>query len=218
MTMTEWARNEVELACKRETPNRKDGEWDYGCACYESALKAYECLCDDGHSGMSFDITKNILIRLMNGIPLTPITDKDFKIENAIIDDSSGEKTIQCSRMSSLFKEISVDGNVTYHDINRVICKNDESDKGGFYSRMVSNIVNNMFPITMPYYPTVEPYKVIVNDFLFDEKNGDFDTRGILYVITPDKEKIEINRYFKEENGGWVEISQKEYELRRSFS
>ena len=70
----------------------------------------------------------------------------------------------------------------------------------------------------MPYCPTLEPYKVIVNDFLFDEKNGDYDTRGILYVITPDKEKIEINRYFKEENGGWVEISQKEYELRRSFS
>ena len=218
MTMTEWARNEVEIACKRENPNRKDGEFDYGCACYESALKAYECLCDDGHSGMSFDITKNILIRLMNDIPLTPITDEDFKIENARIDDLDGTKTIQCSRMSSLFKYISADGNITYNDINRVICKNDESDKGGFYSRMVSNIVNNMFPITMPYCPTLEPYKVIVNDFLFDEKNGDYDTRGILYVITPDKEKIEINRYFKEENGGWVEISQKEYELRRSFS
>ena len=217
MTMTEWARNEVELACKRENPNRKDGEFDYGCACYESALKAYECLCDDGHSGMSWGITKNILIRLMNGIPLTPITDEDFKIENARIDDSNGEKTIQCSRMSSLFKEISVDGNVTYHGINRVICKNDESDKGGFYSRMVSNIVNNMFPITMPYYPPDEPYKVIVNDFLFDEKHGDFDTRGILYVITPDKEKVEINRYFKEENGRWIEISQEEYESRRSF-
>ena len=217
MTMTEWARNEVAIACKRENPNRKDGEFDYGCACYESALKAYECLCDDGHSGMSWGITKNILIRLMDGIPLTPITDEDFKIEDARIDDSNGEKTIQCSRMSSLFKEISVDGNVTYHGINRVICKNDESDKGGFYSRMVSNIVNNMFPITMPYYPTVEPYKVIVNDFLFDERNGDFDTRGILYVITPDKEKVEINRYFKEENGRWIEISQEEYESRRSF-
>ena len=215
MSMIDWAKREVELACKRENPNRKDGEFDYGCACYESALKAYECLCDDGHSGMSWGITKNILIRLMNGIPLTPITDEDFKIEDARIDDSNGEKTIQCSRMSSLFKEISVDGNVTYHDINRVICKNDESDKGGFYSRMVSNIVNNMFPITMPYYPTVEPYKVIVNDFLFDERNGDFDTRGILYVITPDKEKVEINRYFKEENGGWIEISQKEYDERK---
>lgn len=157
MSMIDWAKREVELACKKENPNRKDGEWDYGCAC----------------------------------------------------------KAIQCSRMSSLFKYISTDGNITYNDINRVICKNDESDKWGFYSRMINNIINDMFPITMPYNPTIEPYKVIVTDFLFDEKNGDYDTRGILYVVTPDKEKIEINRYFKEENGGWIEISQKEYDERK---
>ena len=95
MSMIDWAKREVELACKRENPNRKDGEFDYICACYESALKAYECLCDDGHSGMSFGITKNILIRLMNDVPLTPITDEDFKIKDARIDDSNGEKTIQ---------------------------------------------------------------------------------------------------------------------------
>ena len=48
MSMTEWAENEVRIACERENPNRKEGEFDYGCACYESALKAYECLCKDG--------------------------------------------------------------------------------------------------------------------------------------------------------------------------
>ena len=50
MTMIEWARREVELACNREKPDRKEGEWDYGCACYESALKAYESLAEDSHS------------------------------------------------------------------------------------------------------------------------------------------------------------------------
>ena len=30
----------MEIACKREAPDREPGEWDYGCACYESALKA----------------------------------------------------------------------------------------------------------------------------------------------------------------------------------
>ena len=34
-------KNEVEIACKRENPDRKEGEFDYGCACYESALKAF---------------------------------------------------------------------------------------------------------------------------------------------------------------------------------
>lgn len=43
-----WAEDEVMMACKHEAPNRKDGEWDYGCACYESALKAFRSLCEDG--------------------------------------------------------------------------------------------------------------------------------------------------------------------------
>ena len=30
MNLIEWAKNEVELACKRENPDRKAGEWDYG--------------------------------------------------------------------------------------------------------------------------------------------------------------------------------------------
>lgn len=51
--MLDWAKREVEIACKKENPNRKEGEFDYGCACYESALKAFESLCDDGHSGFS---------------------------------------------------------------------------------------------------------------------------------------------------------------------
>ena len=57
----EWAKKEVEIACKRENPNRKKGEFDYGCACYESALKAFESLTEDNHSGYSIGITKNIL-------------------------------------------------------------------------------------------------------------------------------------------------------------
>ena len=61
MSMLEWAKKEVEIACKRENPDKKEGEFDYGCACYESALKAFKSLCEDGHSGMSIGFTKNIL-------------------------------------------------------------------------------------------------------------------------------------------------------------
>lgn len=73
MSMTEWAKREVEIACKRENPDRKEGEFDYGYACYESALKAFYCLMEDWHSGMSIGITKNILNRLIDGKCLTPI-------------------------------------------------------------------------------------------------------------------------------------------------
>lgn len=30
MNMYEWAKKEVEIACKKENPDRKSGEWDYG--------------------------------------------------------------------------------------------------------------------------------------------------------------------------------------------
>lgn len=73
----EWAKREVEIACKKENPNRKEGEFDYGCACYKSALKAFESLTEDEHSGFSIKITQAILNRLIDGKPLTPIEDTD---------------------------------------------------------------------------------------------------------------------------------------------
>ena len=76
-SMLDWAKREVKIACKKENQNRKEGEFDYGCACYESALKAFESLCDDGHSGFSIKITQAILNRLLDGKPLTPIEDAD---------------------------------------------------------------------------------------------------------------------------------------------
>ena len=49
MSMITWAEREVKLACEKERGKSNNPEdWDYGCACYESALKAYKSLCDDG--------------------------------------------------------------------------------------------------------------------------------------------------------------------------
>ena len=39
--MLDWAEREVAIACGKENPNKKDREFDYDCACYKSALKAY---------------------------------------------------------------------------------------------------------------------------------------------------------------------------------
>ena len=78
MSMLDWARKEIEIACKKENPNWDGNSFDYSCACYQSALKAYESLCNDQHSGFSWGMTINILNRLAEGKPLTPITDNDF--------------------------------------------------------------------------------------------------------------------------------------------
>lgn len=219
--MLDWAEREVEIACKKENPNKKDGEFDYGCACYESALKAFKSLCDDGHSGFSIKMTQEILNRLINGQPLTPIEDTDdVWYERHHYEDS--HKLYQCKRMSSLFKDVYDDGTVKYSDNNRLYCVNINNPNDMYYSGLVIRIIDETFPITMPYMPG-KPIKVYCEDFLTDKKNGDLDTVGVFYALKTEngqQEKIEINRFFREpkdnEEYDWVEISKEEYYQRKS--
>ena len=64
----------------------------------------------------------------------------------------------------------------------------------------------------MPYIPTSTPWRVYCTEGLSDPKNGDFDSIGIHYVIRPDGERVEIQRFFKEGENGWIEIDQQEYD------
>ena len=218
MSTYKWAEQECRLACKRENPDFDfDGDdFDYGCSCYKSALKAYKSLVEDEHSGMSFSFTRDILERLMRHEPLTPITDDDFKGEDSICSDknlaSRGLKSeIQCPRMSSLFREETIDGEVTYNDLHRACCIDIENPSNVFSSG-IDRVVDELFPIKMPYFPEKGNYKVYVQTFLTDKKNGDFDTRGVIYLTTPDGKRIDVNRYYTEKAGKMVEISKDEYD------
>lgn len=226
MNMSDWAENEVKIACEREAPDREEGEWDYGCACYESALKAFKSLREDRHSGFSIGLTKNILNRLIDGKPLTPITEKDFYIpeDKEMVGDSPEylkarglKSSIQCPRMSSLFRDEKLDGTVEYFDVNRAVCVDiNNPEFGGYYNRFVMEIALEDFPIKLPYYPSSNSYKIYTEDFLTDEKHGCFDTIGIFYMITPELDKVEINRYFNLDEDEPVEISKEEYEKRKA--
>ena len=224
MSMSEWAERECRIACGKENPDFDfdSDDFDYGCSCYKSALKAYKSLMDDGHSGSSFGFTKNILIRLMEGQPLTPITDGDFFNEelNDMVAEESPQylkdrglkSSLQCPRMSSLFREETLDGKVTYHDIDRCIMVDVEQPSDTFGSGS-DRILDKMFPITMPYMPSKNKYKIYTQTFLTDRKNGDFDTHALLYVITPDGDRIDLNIYETEDgNGGWKRITKEEYD------
>ena len=93
---------------------------------------------------------------------------------------------------------------------------------------LARRIINQMFPIEMPYMPYIpgKPIKVYYEDFLTDKKNGDFDTIGIFYAWKTnnngESEKININRFFKEPEGNkkcvWTEISKEEYYKRKERS
>lgn len=223
MNIKTWAENEVKLACARERDlARRDGneeDANYGIACYESALKAYKSLMEDDHSGCSIGFTKNFLVRLIEGKPLTPIEDDEDIWFNLPGDDGEREdhKTRQCKRMPSLFKDVYQDGTVKYHDVNRIYCVDIINERNRWGNGFVSNIINEMFPITMPYYP-VGSFAVYVREFLTDKKNGDFDTMGVIYVVKPDGTKVDINRYFKENEHSWDEIDEVEYKEREMTS
>lgn len=225
MSMSNWAEQECRIACKKENPkfDFDSDEFDYGCSCYKSALKAYRSLMDDGHSGASFGFTKNILIRLMDGQPLTPITDDDFfsvecgteghPLESPEYLKERGLKSrLQCPRMSSLFREETLDGKVSYHDIDRAYFVNIEEPSDTYHSW--NGFIDDMFPITMPYMPEKGKYKIYAQTFLTDKKHGDFDTKGIFYVITPEGERVDINLFRTEgDDGEWKVITKEEYDV-----
>lgn len=145
-----WAEHEVAIVKE----NNKD---EYYNACLDSALKAYRSMEEDGHSGGSWAITTNILYRLLQSKPLTPITDKDFEglthdifYDEDFLKEHGLKDQFQCPRMSSLFKKIHLDGSVTYTDTERVTCY--EMGKHlPFYSGIASAVADEMFPITLPY-------------------------------------------------------------------
>lgn len=216
MGMLEWAKNEVAIASKRERGDKPENEWDYGCACYASALNAFESLLGDGHSGMSIGITKNILNRLIDGKPLTPIEDTE-DVWNYTHSSKDGGESYQCKRMSSLFKHVAKDGSVSYSDIDRCYCTSDEQSYSSWHNGFVSSIYDEMYPLTMPYMPNNKPDIIVCDELLTDRKNGDFDTIAILYIRRSTGEKVEVNRYFKENEVSFTEISLEEYKERQKL-
>ena len=217
MDMLEWAKNEVAIASKRERGDKPECEWDYGCACYDSAMRAFESLLRDNHSGMSIGFTKAILDRLIDGKPLTPIEDTEEVWERLCIDSRDGSKQYQCKRMISLFKRVAQDGSVTYSDIYRYYCTNEENPHLRWRNNFVAKIYDEMYPLTLPYMPSSRPDVIVCEELLTDRKNGDYDTLAILYVKKADGERVEVNRYFKENEVSFTEISPEEYKERQKL-
>ena len=215
MCMDSWAEREIEILKSKNKPE-SDEEFDYVGECAESALRAYKCLMSDGHSGMSISITAGILNKLIKGQALTSIEDTEdaWNESGGYCDEEKGIKHYQSNRMSSLFKDVYPDGTVKYSDIDRVTGINMADPDITYTSGTLRAIVDEMFPITMPYSPKSKSYKIYTEDFLTDRSKGDYDTVGYLYMITPEGERIELNKFYHEFNihEEMKEITKEEYE------
>ena len=206
--MKDWAKKEIEIAKAREIKNANDSaEAAYGCMCYESAYKAFEALLGDGHSGFSISITKQILNRLIDGRPLTPIEDTDDVWRGEPVDRRDGSTSYQCVRMSGLFKHVHPDGSVTYHDVNRVTAI-EIGDGSAWNSGICNMLIDELYPITMPYAPSDKKIRVYMETVTEDEDGNRFETPGLyntVYVhhaVLQNDERIELHRKFQENQQG----------------
>ena len=217
MSMSEWAAEEVRIACERERTASVETEGkldelaqEYVESCYQSALKAYNSLCGDGHSGMSFSITSGILKRLCSGYPLTPIEDVD-DVWN-LVRETPTKTEYQCRRMYSLFKTVSKeDGSVEFHDVDRFLCVD---PKGITYTNnFINKQLSKLYPLTLPYMPEGK-FLVKAFDFATNANPGEFDTILIRSVKEPNGQEVLLNLCFKETENGFEQIEMKEYEQR----
>lgn len=190
MTTEQWAKNEVAIAMdkERKAPD-KDGSIGIGYvgACYQSALKAYHSMCEDDHSGMSWSITSNILIRLLREAPLTAIEeDEDCWSSKESL---TGED--QCLRRFSLFRKKMPDGTYKYHDIELVCTCYAEKDHFCTCTSRKGDLIAEKFfgpLIKFPYYPPTDRYQVRMIEFdnLCDEQGNE-----ICFVISAKSPKGE---------------------------
>lgn len=216
-----WEEREISLLLERERKGGDSDGFDYIEGCAKSALKAFNALCDDGHSGLSIGITRSILNSLIDHRPLTPVTGDDSEWNECGTLGNSGYKTYQNSRYSALFKDVFDDGTVKYSDNNRFICVDPRNPYGAFSFHFVNSIVEQ-YPevpkIEFPYMPPSEPIRIEVEDLISDSKNGDFDTIAILNVEWKDASRkrhaFSVSRYFDLSEDQPREIDKAEWDRR----
>ena len=204
----EWADKELELALADLDKEEDEAVKLMSKSCFESAMRCYRTLIADNHSGTSMGITKHIINRLISVKPLTPIEDTE-DVWTPVHDAEKDNKKYQSTRLPSLFKIVDKDGNVTYNDNNRVVCRNFlNGDR--FYYGFVSNLIDKLVPITMPYNPSDKAITVYVKDFTL----GDYHYLGIYNAILPGKGQIDINKFTKinEKANIAAEMEQGEFE------
>ena len=189
----EWAEREVALAKKR---NENDS---IGNACYDDALRALKAIGVEKHSGMSWGFTTGVLYRLMRNLPLTPVTEDDFKDVKPFTTHDDGRTSTQCPRMWSLFKYTWPCGRVQYHDQDRAVCV--DVDTGDALGCSVDSLLDELCPITLPYMPETDRYVIYYKDEIWRQHGDvrgktDMMVRTALHLLTPDRQRVEVNRHW----------------------
>ncbi len=204
-----WAKREIKLWEKQKPENficELNGE-QLG----KTVLKMCKVLCDEIHNYSCYAEVLRIFTRLSELKPLTPVYGDEGEWEAACIGYTyliKGVKAYRNKRMSSLIKYVYDNGEVKYSDTDRtVICINQDGERFFPYVKGYM-IADELSPVEMPYYPEESRAKIKICCEDFEKKC----VVKVFYVINPNGEKEEINKYFKYGGIHCEEISEKEFQ------
>lgn len=192
-SMTDWAEREVEIVIDNLKKSIiEDDDFRYSETAYNKALELYKHIMQLWHNECSFHAVTYILKKLMNGIPLSPIKGEEGEW-NCFPMWKKEIQVYQNIRLYSLFKEVSNNGEIKYTDTSRVVGIDIETSEKTLFNGLL-NVIDEIFPITMPYEPKEEKFKCFVKKY--KEPNGHDIGYQYLNVITPEGKNIKINKYF----------------------
>lgn len=222
---TERVRKEVEYAieCERkEAGDLNDYSFmDYIIECYRSALRAYEAMAADGHSGMSWGLTRQIFSRLAEGKPLKPLNSLVDRPQEWVSGNSYGDDIARFNnkRYNSLYCELMPYGKV-YHDVDRWRFYELDNPNVPWSCGLLSRYMDEHYPITFPYNPV--SIDVRIEELLTDPAHGDYDAQRIIDFVDPETgEIVKVDACFalSDEEDKMVEVSKKKwYALRKKHA
>ena len=154
-----WLENEIEL--RKEDKTRTADEKDDDALYFNDCIKAYKSVMGIVDSSDSAEYVKNLLVRLIDRKPLTPIEnntgDWAFLVEDP--------RYFQHKRYGSLLKKLNgATGKYTYFDVDKydvVDFKTNEKVYGAFV-RDIIEYLSEKDPITFPYMPPTYNIKVYI--------------------------------------------------------
>lgn len=220
---TERVRKEVEYAIKCEREGAvKDNDYtflDYVVECYRSALRAYETMAADGHSGMSWGLTRQTFDRLAEGKPLKSLNSLTDRPEEWTPNDNFPDDIARFNnkRYNPLYCELTENGKV-YHDTDRWRFYEIDNPNVPWCCGLLSRYMDKHYPIAFPYNPV--SISVRIEELLTDPAHGDYDAQRIIDFVDPETgETVKVDACFAEVDGEWQEIGKKKwYTLRRKHA
>jgi hypothetical protein len=213
---------EYERACKYGNSVTKEA--------LDDAVSMFKVLFSKHQSKQHLVLVKGLLNRMTSGLPLSPITMEDF--DNTVASEIRGELKHTCARYEALTATKKSEGTeFTYSDSKRVVFYdqsliNQEETSSivdilhsrANYPSIALKLVDDLFPITLPYMPG-DTYEVFGSSYSFKlAKGGEPDLVEIDFIKTPNGQLVKVDQYYrKTRDGKYVEVDLENFKHYRTF-